>query len=164
MSEFMKKDYDSTEDTQKGRFLTFTIGDGTYAIEMYFIREIVGLQAITAMPEMPVYIKGIINLRGVIIPVMDVRLRFGKDQRDDDDRTCVIVVEISSSSVGLIVDSVSEVLSISAEEITEVPGAGYGQANRFIKNIGKSSGGVVLIVDCEKLMSEKVFETPDDLD
>ena len=158
MSEIMQKEYGSEEDTLKGRYLTFVISSVTYGIEMFFIREIVGLQAITEMPEMPEYIKGIINLRGVIIPVMDMRLRFGKAHKEYDERTCVIVVEISGSSVGLIVDSVSEVLSIPEAEISEVPGTSPGHSGRFIKNIGKSVGGVVLIVDCGKLINEEEME------
>lgn len=158
MTDMNAKADDSTEDTQKGRFLTFIIGDVTYGIEMHFIREIVSLQAITEMPEMPAYIKGIINLRGVIIPVMDIRLRFGKEKRVYDDRTCVIVVEICANSLGLIVDSVSEVLSIPAEDISEVPGTASEQANRCVKNIGKKDGSVVLIVDCEKLLGDKELE------
>lgn len=159
MSDINCKENDNTKETQRDRFLTFTISDVTYGIEMYFIREIVGLQEITEVPEMPDYIKGIINLRGIIIPVMDVRIRFGKDQRDYDDRTCVIVVEISGNSVGLIVDSVCEVLPILSEEISEAPDFGNGQTNRFIQNVGKSSSGIVLIINSAKLLNEKELET-----
>jgi purine-binding chemotaxis protein CheW len=162
VSDYTQREHDSAEDTQKGRFLTFVIGDATYGIEMFFIREIVGLRTITEMPEMPEYVSGIINLRGAIIPVIDVRLRFGKEKRTYTDRTCVIVVKISDRSVGLIVDSVSEVLSIPAEEVTGVPVTGHGHDSRFIKNIGKNigknTGGVVMIVDCDKLLDKKESE------
>jgi purine-binding chemotaxis protein CheW len=143
------------EESQKGRLLTFFIGDVTYGIEMHYITEIVGLQKVTEMPDMPAYVKGIINLRGKIIPVMDVRLRFGIDARAYNDRTCFIVIDITGIPVGLIVDSVSEVMSVPAEEISDVPQTSTGRSNRYIKNIAKTSSGVVLILDCEKLFGDE---------
>ncbi len=148
----------NTEETLKDRFLTFTIDDVTYGIEMFYIREIISIQNITEIPEMPAYIKGVINLRGLILPVMDVRLRFEKNHKNYDDRTCAIIVEISGNTVGLIVDSVSEVLSIQSSEISNMPDVGDGRSSRFIKNIGKNSSSVVLIVDSEKLLSDKDLE------
>jgi len=146
------------EDTQKGRFLTFLIGKETYGIEIRFVTEIIGIQAITEMPEMPVYVKGIINLRGKIIPVMDVRLRFGKQPRAYDDRTCVMVIGFDGASIGFIVDSVSEVLTIPEQDIAELPSMNTGVKNGYIKNIGKAGAGVVLIIDCEKLISADELE------
>lgn len=146
------------EDTLQGRFLTFIVGKETYGIAIRFVTEIVGLQTITEMPEMPEYIKGIINLRGKIIPVMDVRLRFSKQARDYDDRTCVVVIDFDGISIGLIVDSVSEVMSIPAEDISELPGSGAGHGNRYIRQIGKIGSGVILLIDCEKLLSSDELE------
>jgi len=142
------------EDTQKGRYLTFLIGKETYGIEIRFVTEIIGIQAITEIPELPEYIKGIINLRGKIIPVMDIRLRFKKEPREYNDRTCVIVVDISDVSIGLIVDSVAEVLAISDEDVVEPPQMNKGFNNRYIKNIGKAGNDVKLLLDCEKLLTE----------
>ena len=142
------------EDTQTGRFLTFLLGKETYGIEIKCVTEIVGIQSITEMPEMPAYIKGIINLRGLIIPLLDVRLRFGKEAREYDDRTCVIVIHLSGISVGLIVDSVSEVLTIPEEDVVELPSLNNGLKNGYVKNIGKLEGYVVLLLDCDKLLSE----------
>jgi purine-binding chemotaxis protein CheW len=141
------------ENTLKGRYLTFRIENEIYGLEIRNVTEIIGIQAITEMPEMPDYIKGIINLRGKIIPVMDVRLRFSMKQREYDDRTCVAVVEVSGLSVGLIVDSVSEVLTLADESIVGLPQSKLGLSNRYIKNIGKVGGDVVLLLDCEKLLS-----------
>lgn len=146
------------EDTQTGRFLTFLLGNETYGIEIRCVTEIVGIQAITEMPETPVYIKGIINLRGLIIPLLDVRLRFGKEPRDYDDRTCVIVIDLNGVSVGLIVDSVSEVLTIPSEDIAELPALNNGQKSGYVKNIGKLDGCVVLLLDYEKLLSADELE------
>ncbi len=147
------------EDTQKGRFLTFSLGKETYGIEIKYVTEIIGIQAITEIPELPEYIKGIINLRGKIIPVMDVRLRFKKEPRAYNDRTCVIVVDITDISIGLIVDSVSEVLSIPEQDIVEPPQMNKGFNNRYIKRIGKVGNEVKLLLDCEKLLTENEIES-----
>jgi purine-binding chemotaxis protein CheW len=142
-----------TEDAQKGRFLDFLVGNEIFGIEIRYVTEIIGIQSITEMPDMPSYVKGIINLRGRIIPLIDVRLRFGKEPKAYDDRTCVIVVGVSGFSYGLIVDSVAEVLTIPDEDIAPLPGVSATTGNRFVKNIGKISSGIVLIVDCERLLT-----------
>jgi purine-binding chemotaxis protein CheW len=146
---------DVIEDAQKGRFLAFLIGNEAYGIEIKYVTEIIGIQSITEMPEMPSYVKGIINLRGRIIPLIDVRLRFGKEPRDYDDRTCVIVVGVGGFSYGLIVDSVFEVLSIPDEETTPLPEINMASGNKFVKLIGKTTAGIVLIVDCERLLTSE---------
>lgn len=150
---------DQEEDTQKGRFLTFSLGKETYGIEIRYVTEIIGIQAITEIPELPEYIKGIINLRGKIIPVMDVRLRFKKTFREYNDRTCVIVVDIQDISIGLIVDSVSEVLSIPEEDIVSPPEVGKGLNNRYIKGVGKVGNDVKLLLDCNKLLNDDEVES-----
>lgn len=145
------------EDTQKGRFLTFELGEESYGIEIKYVTEIIGLQPVTEIPELPDYIKGIINLRGTIIPVMDVRLRFKKLFREYNDRTCIIVINIGEISIGLIVDSVSEVLSIPEEEIVSPPEVNK-TGNKYIKGIGKVENGVKLLLDCIKLLDEDDVE------
>lgn len=146
------------EDTQKGKYLTFLLGSEFYGIEIKYVTEIIGIQPITEIPELPEYIKGIINLRGKIIPVMDVRLRFKKPAKEYNDRTCVIVVDIKDISVGLIVDSVSEVLSIEDEEIVSPPDVKKG-GNKYIKAIGKVGDEIKLILDCDKLLSDDEVES-----
>lgn len=146
------------EDTQKGKYLTFNIGTEFYGIEVRYVTEIIGIQVITEVPELPEYIKGIINLRGKIIPVMDVRLRFKKPSKEYNDRTCVIVVDIQDISVGLIVDSVSEVITIPDQDIVEPPQMNKGFGNKYIKKIGKVGNDVKLLLDCEKLLSEEEME------
>jgi purine-binding chemotaxis protein CheW len=145
------------EDTQKGKFLTFSLGNEFYGLEIRFVTEIIGIQPITEVPELPEYVKGIINLRGKIIPVMDVRLRFRKPFREYNDRTCVVVVDIKDTSVGLIVDSVSEVLSIRDEDIVP-PHELKAAQNRYIKGIGKVGGDVKLLLDCDKLLHDEEIE------
>lgn len=146
------------EDTLSGRYLTFLIGKELYGIEVRYVTEIVGIQEITVMPNMPDYMKGIINLRGIIVPLMDIRLRFSMEPKEYDDRTCVIVVDFAGTSIGLIVDSVSEVIDLAAENIVDLPQNSMGLTNRYIKNIGKFGSDVVLLVDCEKLLTEDEFE------
>jgi purine-binding chemotaxis protein CheW len=157
MSDIIDNIMELEEDTQKGRFLTFVLGKETYGIEIKYVTEIIGIQAITEIPELPEYVKGIINLRGKIIPVMDVRLRFRKDPKEYNDRTCVIVIDINDLSIGLIVDSVSEVLSIPEDAIVEPP-KNAAFSNRYIKNIGKVGNDVKLLLDCEKLLTENELE------
>lgn len=158
MAEVTEELLEMEEDTQKGRFLTFALGNEIYGIEIKHVTEIIGIQAITELPELPEYIMGIINLRGKIIPVMDVRLRFKKEFREYNDRTCIIVIDIAEVSIGLIVDSVSEVLSIDEQDIVEPPRLNNGQQNRYIKNIGKVDNEVKLLLDCEKLLTENEIE------
>lgn len=161
--DYIKSEEAASEDMQTGRYLTFSIGDVMFGIEMHYITEIIGMQKITELPDMPDFMKGIINLRGKIIPVLDVRLLFGKEVREFDDRTCVIVIDIAGVPIGLIVDRVSEVVTISAGEVSEVPKANKGQNSRFVKNIGKTENGVVLILDCEKLLNDEEIETLSEL-
>ncbi|MCX7921992.1 MAG: chemotaxis protein CheW [Clostridia bacterium] len=146
------------EDTQKGKFLTFTLGNESYGIEIKYVTEIIGIQPITEVPELYDYIRGIINLRGKIIPVMDVRLRFKKPFREYNDRTCVIVIDIKDISIGLIVDSVSEVLSIPDTEIVPPPDISKG-GNKYIKGIGKVGGEVKLVLDCDRLLNDEEAES-----
>lgn len=161
MSEAVAELAEIEEDTQKGKFLTFILGKEVYGIEIRYVTEIIGIQPITEVPEVPSYVKGIINLRGKIIPVIDVRLKFKKTAVDYNDRTCVIVVDIQNVSIGLIVDNVAEVTSISDEGIVKPPDAKTGFHNQYIKGIGKVGNEVKLLLDCEKLLSNEELETLD---
>lgn len=146
------------EDTQKNKFLTFSLGNEVYGIEIKYVIEIVGMHKITEVPELPVYVKGIINLRGKIIPVLDVRLRFRKEPRDYNDRTCIIVVDVMEVSVGLIVDTVAEVLSIAEQDIVAPPQIDHYH-QKYIKAIGKVGKEVKLLLDCNKLLNDNEIET-----
>lgn len=145
------------EDTLKGKYLIFSMGKEMYGIEIRYITEIIGLQPITEVPEMPEYVKGVTNLRGKIIPVMDARLRFKKAVKEYDDRTCIIVLDTNDISIGLIVDSVAEVLTIKDEDIAPPPETGKG-SHGYIKGIGKAGGSVKLLLDCQKLLTDEEFE------
>ncbi len=158
MAEYDETTMQNEEDTQKGRYLIFSLGNESYGIEIQYVTEIIGIQTIIEVPEVPDYVKGIINLRGKIIPVMDVRLRFKKEAREYIDRTCVIIVDIQELSIGLIVDSVSEVLTIPEEDMVDPPQLNKGNNSRYIKSIGKVGNDVKLLLDCEKLLSEDEME------
>ncbi|MDD4583837.1 MAG: chemotaxis protein CheW [Eubacteriales bacterium] len=158
MAEINNENMIMEEDTQHGRFLTFALDTEIFGVEIKYVREIFGLQPITKVPEVPEYIKGIINLRGKIIPLIDVRLKFGKEAIEYDDRTCIIVIEINDVSIGLIVDNVVEVVTIGDEDIAEPPANKTGFENRYIKGIGKVGDQVQLLLDCEKLLKADEIE------
>jgi len=146
--------YDLDEDTQKDKYLTFHLGQEDYGIEIRHVTEIIGIQKITVIPEMPEYIKGVINLRGKIIPVMDVRIRFRLEARAYDERTCVVVVNIRDSAIGLVVDTVSEVADIPEAQIESAVGLNGSRSNAFIKGIGKLGDDIKIILDVDKLLYE----------
>ncbi len=141
------------EDTQKDKYLTFTLGEELYGIDIRAVIEIIGIMPITKVPEVPPYVQGIINLRGKIIPVVDMRLRFGQEYRPYSDRTCVIIISVNDVLIGLIIDGVSEVLTIPENSIVPPPEL-KSVRNRYVKNIGKlSEEKVVLLLDWKKLFS-----------
>ncbi len=142
------------EDTQHGRYLTFYLGEEVYGIEIEYVTEIIGMQPITKIPEVSSFIKGIINLRGKIIPVIDMRLKFNKEPIEYDDRTCIIVVDTDHMTVGLIVDKVSEVLTIDDDNVVPPPNHKTGIKNRYIQGIGKIASDVILLLDCKKLFDD----------
>lgn len=150
----VKKNAEVEEDTQHGKYLTFSIGGDVYGIEIRYVMEIIGIQPITAVPKVPEYVKGIINLRGRIIPVIDIRIRFGREPVDYNERTSIIIVEIGEVLLGMIVDRVAEVITISDENIVPPPAYCSGAQNRFVKAIGKVGKDVKLLIGCEKLVQE----------
>ncbi|OEF96588.1 chemotaxis protein CheW [Desulfuribacillus alkaliarsenatis] len=137
-------------DTQKNKYLTFILEDETYGIDIGYVTEIIGIQPITVVPDMPKYIRGIINIRGRIIPVMDMRLRFQRKWKPYTERTCVIIIDIDDITIGFIVDEVSEVMVIPEEDIMPPPDLGEG-SEKYIKAIGRVGNQVKMILDCEKL-------------
>ncbi len=140
------------EDTQKDKYLTFHLAGEDYGIEIRFVIEIIGIQKITEVPDMPAFIRGVINLRGKVIPVMDVRARFGIEARDYDDRTCIIVVNIENTEVGLVVDEVSEVADIPAGNVEPPPRTGKSTGTRCIQGMGKTGEEVKILLDVKELL------------
>lgn len=136
-----------------GKILLFHIDNNVYGIEIQFITEIIGIQPITIVPRVPDYIKGVINLRGKVIPVMSVRKRFGKPEISYDERTCIVVVEWDTTAVGLIVDKVDEVLEVEAKQLASPPDYKNVNANRYIRSIVQAEDGIKLLLDCQKIVT-----------
>lgn len=152
MVDVIDNDELTVEDTQHGRFLTFTLDENIYGISIKYVTEIIGMQTITPVPETPDFLKGIINLRGKVIPLIDVRLKFGKPEIEYNERTCVIVVEVDNLSVGFIVDMVDDVMTISDDKIAQPPVGTGGYDNRYIEGIGQTDSQVILLLDAERLL------------
>lgn len=142
------------EDTQHGKYLTFPLGGEVFGIEIQYVTEIIGIQAITFVPEVPPYVKGIINLRGKIIPVVDMRLKFDKPEAEYTDRTCIVVVDEKDVSIGLIVDSVADVVDIPDDQVLPPPRFKSGRQNKYIKGIGKVDGEVRMLIDCDMIAGD----------
>lgn len=146
---------DEDEDTQKDRYLSFKIGDEDYAVEIEFVIEIIGIQNFTKIPNTKDFIRGIINLRGNIIPVIEIRRRFGMTPREFDERTCIIVIAFENVTVGIIVDEVNEVLNIPEDQTSLPPQTYKGSQSMFIKKFGKSGDDVKIILDIHELLFDK---------
>lgn len=159
MPEMMQESMQNEEDTQQGKYLTFTLDSEMFGIEIRYVTEIIGLQKINDIPETPEYVKGIINLRGKIIPVIDMNLKFKRHGVEYTDRTCIVVIDLQDLTVGLIVDNVSEVVTIPDTEISPPPSFRAGFQNRYIKGIGKSGDDIKLLLDCESLFANEEIET-----
>ena len=140
------------EDTQRDKYLTFAVGQEDYGIDISHVTEIIGIQKITQVPDLPPYIKGVINLRGKVIPVMDVRMRFKMEQREYDDRTCIIVVDVNGAAMGLVVDTVKEVVDIPQGQIELPPDVADRTSSRYITGLGKVGEKVKILLDVEKLV------------
>ncbi len=147
-------EYDEDEDAMKDRYLTFSVGDETYGMEIQYVTEIVGIQKITQVPDMPDFVRGVINLRGQVIPVIDIRSRFHMEARAYDDRTCVVVVTFDEKEIGIIVDMVNEVLDIPSENISPPPSIGVGGQSRYINGMGRTNEEVKILLDVKKLLSD----------
>ncbi len=148
-----------------GKYLTFTLNEEEYGIGILKVKEIIGMMSITSVPRTPEFVKGVINLRGKVIPVMDLRLKFSMGEIPYTDRTCIIVVEIDSQDstvlIGIVVDAVSEVLNIAEDEIEEAPTFGSRLDTDYILGMAKMEGGVKILLDIDKVLSAKEIEALD---
>jgi purine-binding chemotaxis protein CheW len=136
-----------------GKYLTFFLGKEEYGTEIQRVQEIIGMLPITAVPRTPDFIRGVINLRGKVISVVDLRLKFGMAYQDETDQTCVIVVRVSGVEIGVVVDKVSEVMNIPAKDIEPPPSFGADVDTSYILGIGKSQGKVKILMDVERVLS-----------
>jgi purine-binding chemotaxis protein CheW len=144
-----------------GKYLTFTLAGEEYGIGILKVKEIIGMMAITMVPQTPTYVKGVINLRGKVIPVVDLRLKFGMEAMDYTERTCIIVVEIGRENghvlIGIVVDSVSEVLNIKGGDIEETPNFGSQLNTDYLLGMAKAGGGIKILLDIDKVLSEEAL-------
>jgi len=142
---------------KEGKYLTFTLAEEEYGIGILKIKEIIGMLPITSVPQTPDFVKGVINLRGKVIPVMDLRLRFGMMSIDYTERTCIIVVEITGQTgtilVGIVVDAVSEVLNIKGDDIEKTPTFGTKLNTDYILGMAKMEGAVKILLDIDQVLS-----------
>ncbi|MFT3785575.1 MAG: chemotaxis protein CheW [Tepidisphaeraceae bacterium] len=146
----------ATKIAQGGKYLTFALGREGYGIEILKVREIIGYMDITSVPRTPSHVKGVINLRGQVISVIDLRAKFGMEEAQRTDETCIIVVETSQAgrklSTGLIVDKVSEVLNIASESIEPPPSFGMSVDADFIRGMGKIGNSVKILLDIDRVL------------
>lgn len=142
---------------KEGKYLTFSLDEEEYGIGILKIREIIGMMPITGVPQTPTFVKGVINLRGKVIPVIDLRLKFKMESMDYTDRTCIIVVEIEGNAeivqIGIVVDSVSEVLNIKGEDIETTPTFGIKLNTDYILGMAKMEGSVKILLDIDQVLS-----------
>jgi len=154
----METDTSDGQVRREGKYLTFSLAGEEYGIGILKVKEIIGLMTITPIPKTPEYIRGVINLRGKVIPVVDLRLKFGIQALADTERTCIIVAEIVAGGhkifMGIVVDSVSEVLNIRTGEIEDTPDFGSKQDTAYILGMAKINQSVKILLDIDKVMSE----------
>jgi len=147
----------SQTDTRAGKYLTFQLANEEFGIRVLKVREIMGLQEITAVPQTPGHIKGVINLRGKVVPVVDLRLKFGLDAAEYTQRTCIIVTQVQGESglilMGIVVDGVSEVLNLTGPEIEDTPDFGEAIAGGYLLGMAKVKGKVKILLDIDRVLS-----------
>lgn len=146
-----------------GKYLTFKLAEEEYGLEIIKVQEIIGLMPITKVPRVPDYMRGVINLRGRIIPTVDLRAKFGLEEVEDTERTCIIVVEVTSTkgkiNVGTIVDQVAEVLDIAADEIDQAPEFGTHLQTDFILGVAIVKGSVKILLDIDAVLTAEEVQT-----
>jgi len=149
-------------DARTGKYLTFQLGNEEFGIRVLKVREIMGLQEITAVPQTPAHIKGVINLRGKVVPVIDLRLKFGLSAAEYTQRTCIIVTQVQGEAgtvmIGAVVDGVSEVLNLTAAEIEDTPDFGQSVSTSYLLGMAKSKGKVKILLDIDKVLSSQELQ------
>ncbi|NLH15471.1 MAG: purine-binding chemotaxis protein CheW [Phycisphaerae bacterium] len=147
--------------SKAGKYLTFALSNEEYGLEILKVREIIGYMQITAVPQTPAHVKGVINLRGQVIPVIDLRMKFGMNEAEVTEETCIIVVEITQGDrrfqTGIVVDRVKEVLDIAGENIEDAPQFGSNVDTNFILGMGKINGSVKILLDIDKVLGNEQF-------
>ena len=156
-----RKSYPSNIESHEGKYLTFVLCGEEYGIEILKVREIIGIMNITPVPQTPGHIKGVINLRGKVIPVIDLRSKFGFQEATHTKETCIIVVEVQNILTGVIVDTVSEVLDVNAEELEASPHFGNGINTGMFLGMAKIKDKVKILLDIDKVLGAEDITTVD---
>lgn len=145
-----------------GKYLTFNLADEEFGISILKVKEIIGMMSITPVPRVPEFVKGVINLRGKVIPVVDLRLKFGMPEAEYDERTCIIVVEVARSNavtnMGIVVDAVNDVANIRSEDVEQTPSFGVSLDTDYIMGMAKSEGQVKILLDIDRVLSQEETE------
>lgn len=147
------------QDTMHGMYLTFDLAGEGYGLEIRYVTEIIGIQNVGNVPDMPAYVIGVLNLRGKVIPIIDMRLRFNLPSREYDERTCIVVIKINENPVGLVVDQVREVVDIADTDIEPPPAVGGDGCGNFIKGLGKMEGEVKILLNIEAMITDDGLDT-----
>ncbi len=152
---------------KEGKYLTFNLAEQEYGLSILKVKEIIGLMPITVIPQTPPYIKGVVNLRGKVIPIIDLRLKFSIVAAEYTERTCIIVVEVAAAGrmilMGILVDSVSEVLNIKAADIEETPLFGASLNTEYILGMAKAAGAIKILLDIDKILSSEEIKAADSI-
>lgn len=141
-----------------GQFVTFSVGDEEYGVEILRVQEIIGYQGFTKIPNVPSFVKGVINLRGSVVPVIDLRLKFNMAEKDYDKFTVILILEVKDRVIGIIVDAVSDVVSLLESEIQPTPDFSSGIRADFISAMGRKDDKLIIILDVDKVLSEGDLE------
>jgi purine-binding chemotaxis protein CheW len=152
-----QNDSPSATASRAGKYLTFFLAGEEYGLEILKVSEIIGMQPITRVPRMPEFVRGVINLRGKVIPITDLRKKFHMDLDGNDD-SCIIVVQMKGIQTGIVVDRVSEVVAIAEADIEDAPSFGAGIHTEFLLGIGKAGGRVKLLLDIDKVLKTAEIE------
>ena len=137
---------------QAGKYLTFALGREEYGLEILKVMEIIGIMEITAVPQVPEYVKGVINLRGKVIPVISLRRKFGMEEIENTSETCIIVINLEDILVGIVIDKVEEVLDIGDEDIEPPPSSGVTGTTDYILGMGKVGDSVKILLNIDKIL------------
>ncbi|SRR5579871_3275739 len=145
-------------DSIAGKYLTFALGSEEYGLPVLKVREIIKVMDITPVPQVPPYVRGVINLRGKVIPIVDLRLKFALPRREYSERTCIVVIDVSAVGLlGIVVDAVSEVINVAAAEIEEAPALGASVSTDYLLGLAKVKGTVKILLDLDRVMATDVL-------
>lgn len=157
MDEFMENEQSAVVDEMENMYLNFYVGQNVYGVEIRYVIQIIGMQEINAMPEMPMYMKGFINLRGNVIPVVSMRERFGQFDEEYNERTCIVIVQVGDREIGLIVDAIKETITIEPSKISPQPST-TGSDNLYVIGVAQlGAGNVSILIDTQKLFGGYSF-------